>query len=104
MTILLLLLGLGIGLWLWQDSLRAWEQARAVSARACERCRVQLLDDTVALERLWVRRDREGRLRCERIYSFEFTETGLVRRLGRVIMVGRDVEVLAMENGDLFIP
>ena len=94
----------GVGLWFWRDSLGAREQARAASSRACRQIGVQLLDDTVALERLWWRRDRDGRLRLERLYLFEFTDTGLVRRTGSVLLVGWRVEVLRMEGGDLLAP
>ncbi len=94
----------GVGLWFWRDSLGAREQARAASFRACRQSGVQLLDDTVALERLWWRRDRDGRLRLERLYLFEFTDTGLVRRTGSVLLVGWRVEVLRMEGGDLLAP
>jgi hypothetical protein len=94
----------GVGLWFWRDSLGAREQARAASSRACRQSDVQLLDDTVALERLWWRRDRDGRLRLERLYLFEFTDTGLIRRTGSVLLVGWRVEVLRMEGGDLLVP
>ena len=94
----------GLGLLFWRDSLGAREQARAASSRACRPSGVQLLDDTVALERLWWRRDRDGRLRLERLYLFEFTDTGLVRRTGSVLLVGWRVEVLRMEGGDLLVP
>ena len=99
-----LLLLLGVLVWLWQSSLRAWESAREAGALACQRYGVQLLDDTVALQRLWWRRDRDGRLRLERIYHFEFTDTGTTRRLGRLVMVGQRVEELHMEGGDLIVP
>jgi Protein of unknown function (DUF3301) len=94
----------GVGLWFWRDSLGAREQARAASSRACRQIGVQLLDDTVALERLWWRRDHDGRLRLERLYLFEFTDTGLARRTGSVLLVGWRVEVLRMEGGDLLVP
>ena len=94
----------GIGLWFWRDSLGAREQARAASSRACRQSNVQLLDDTVALERLWLRRGRDGRLKLERLYVFEFTDTGLIRRVGSVLLVGWRVEVLHMEGGDLLVP
>ncbi|MDG4605246.1 MAG: DUF3301 domain-containing protein [Candidatus Contendobacter sp.] len=94
----------GMGLWFWRDSLGAREQARAASARACRQSSVQLLDDTVALERLWWRRDRDGRLKLERLYLFEFTDTGQRRRIGSVLLVGWRVEVLHMEGGDLLLP
>ncbi|RUQ32379.1 MAG: DUF3301 domain-containing protein [Candidatus Competibacteraceae bacterium] len=98
------LIVLGIGLWFWRDCLGAREQASAASARACRQSNVQLLDDTVALERLWLRRDRDGRLKLERLYLFEFSDTGLIRRVGSVLLVGWRVEVLHMEGGDLLVP
>lgn len=98
------LLVAGIGLWFWRDSLGAREQARAASTRACQQSNVQLLDDTVALERLWWRRDRDGRLKLERLYAFEFTDTGMRRQVGSVLLVGWRVEVLHMEGGDLLVP
>lgn len=94
----------GLGLWFWRDSLGAREQARAASSRACRQMGVQLLDDTVALERLWPRRDRDGRLKLERLYVFEFTDTGLRRQVGSVLLVGWRVVVLHMEGGDLLVP
>lgn len=98
------LLVMGIGLWFWRDSLGAREQARAASARACQQSNVQLLDDTVALERLWPRRDHHGRLKWERLYVFEFTDTGHRRQTGSVLLVGWRVEVVQMEGGDLLVP
>jgi hypothetical protein len=98
------LLVAGIGLLFWRDSLGAREQARAASSRACRQMGVQLLDDTVALERLWPRRDRDGRLKLERLYVFEFTDTGQRRQVGSVLLVGWRVEVLHMEGGDLLVP
>ena len=98
------LLVAGLGLLFWRDSLGAREQARAASARACQQMGVQLLDDTVALERLWPRRDRDGRLKLERLYVFEFTDTGQRSQVGSVLLVGWRVEVLHMEGGDLLVP
>lgn len=91
------------GLWFWRDSLGAREQACAASARACQQSNMQLLDDTVALERLWWRRDRDGRLKLERLYTFEFTDTGLRRQVGSVLLVGWRVEMLHMEGGGLLV-
>ncbi len=98
------LLVAGLGLLFWRDSLGAREQARAASSRACQQMGVQLLDGTVALERLWPRRDRDGRLKRGRLYVFEFTDTGQRRQVGSVLLVGARVEVLHMEGGDLLVP
>jgi hypothetical protein len=100
----MLLMLLGLLLWFWQDSMSAREKAREASTRACQRSDVQLLDDTVALEKLWPRRDRNGRLYLERQYVFEFTDNGATRRMGYLVMVGRRIEILHMEGGDLIIP
>ncbi len=102
-TGLWLLLLLGLLAWLWQNNLRAWENARETSARACQRCSVQLLDDTVVLQRLWWSRDRQGRLCAERVYHFEFTVTGATRQQGRLVMLRQQVESLYMEGYDLLV-
>ncbi len=102
--IISILLATSVGLWFWRDSLGAREQARAASSRACRQVNVQLLDDTVALERLGLRRDHDGRLKWERLYVFEFTDTGQRRQTGSVLLVGWRVEVLHMEGGDLLLP
>jgi len=103
MNVLILLILLSLALWYWQDSLRAREQARAASATACRRCGVQLLDDTVALERLWPSKDRAGHWHLERLYFFEFTDTGMERRTGSVLLLGRQVAALQMEGNDFIM-
>ena len=104
MSELLLMVLLGGLLWFWQDSLRAREQAKVASLNACRRDGVQLLDDTVALEKIGVRRDSSGRLSLERVYTFEFTDTDTVRRPGIVVMLGHRIQVLSLDGGDLFVP
>ena len=98
------LLAAGVGLLIWRDCLGAREQAHAASVRACQQSGVQFLDDTVALERLWWRRDRDGRLKVERLYLFEFTDTGQRRRVGSVLLVGWRVELVHMEGEGLLAP
>lgn len=102
--LLLWLALLGALIWFWQDSLVARELAHAASLRACRLSGVQLLDDTVSLDRLWLRRDSHGQWRLERRYLFEFSESGITRQPGLVIMLGHHTEVLAMDGGDLFLP
>lgn len=97
MNSLLLLALLGLALWFWQNSLRARDQARQVCARLCQQSGVQLLDDTVALQRLWLRRDPGGRLRLHRTYVFEFSDDGLRRRRGSMVVSGGRVQVLSMD-------
>jgi hypothetical protein len=73
---------------LWADSLRARERAVQAGRSACERYRLQFLDDTVSIARLRLARDDDGRLRIARTYSFEFSDTGNNRRNGAIVMLG----------------
>lgn len=103
-TALFLIICLGLILWFWQDSLRAREKAKDACLRACRSYGVQLLDDTVALDKLWLRRNDIGRLCLERRYTFEFTGNGAQRSGGLIVMLGARVDILALDGGDLFIP
>ena len=95
---------LGLIFLFWQDSLRAREKAKDACLRACRSYGVQLLDDTVALEKIWMRRNESGRVCLERRYVFEFTDGGMQRNGGLIVMLGARVDILALDGGDLFIP
>ncbi len=86
----LLLLG-----WFWLDSLRARELAIGICRAACEQRGVQFLDQTVALRRLAVRRTQDG-LRLRRVYRFDFSEEGVGRRNGYLVILGLDLESLSL--------
>ena len=83
--------------WLWHDSMRARERAVAAGARACERDRLQFLDETVECVSLKPARDRHGRMALKRVYRFEFSDNGDNRRVGSIVMLGGKVESLTME-------
>lgn len=85
------------GAWLWVDSLRARERAVDAGRAACRRYGLQLLDDTVAIARLWPGRTAEGQLRLRRTYTFEFSDTGDNRRQGAIVMLGGQLEDLQLE-------
>jgi len=85
------------GALLWADSLRARERAVQAGRSACERYRVQFLDDTVSFARMRLGRDDEGQLRIARTYTFEFTETGNNRRQGAIVMLGHELVDLQLE-------
>ena len=82
---------------LWADSLRARERAVRAGRAACERYRLQFLDDTVSFTRMRLARDEGGQLRISRTYTFEFSDTGNNRRHGAIVMRGGDVADLHME-------
>lgn len=83
-----LLLAGGACAWLWHAH-GVHEHALRLVRQACLREDVLLLDDNVAFRRLRLLRDRSGRRRLAREYSFEFTVTGEQRHPGRLVLVGR---------------
>ncbi|EGV19857.1 DUF3301 domain-containing protein [Thiocapsa marina] len=86
---LVLLLG-----WFWLDSMRAREIATEVCKSACKQRELQFLDQTVALRRLGLAWRSEG-LRMRRIYRFDFSEEGVGRRSGYLVMRGMTLEDLS---------
>jgi hypothetical protein len=79
------------GGWLWLDSLKAREAAVAAAREACRVDGLQLLDDTVAISSVKLVRDADGRIRLQRAYAFEYSDTGDNRRPGSVVLLGRRV-------------
>ncbi len=95
---LLLIAALGLIGWFWFDSLRAREHALKICAQACDKINAQLLDDTVALRRLGVARDKRGHAVWRRTYNFEYSLDGAERLRGSVTMRGRAVEIVAIQS------
>ncbi|SEK28029.1 Protein of unknown function [Atopomonas hussainii] len=81
-----LLLGCGVAWWMRASSLR--QAALLAARRRCERLDVQLLDQTIALNQLRVRRGDNGRWYIQRIYRFEFSADGSDRYPGTVELRG----------------
>ena len=86
----LLLLG-----WFWLDSLRARELAIGICRAACDERDFQFLDQAVALQRLGVARTPNG-LRLRRVFRFDFSEEGVGRRSGYVVLRGIDLEAFSL--------
>jgi hypothetical protein len=85
------------GGWFVFDALRAREVATRVVRQACKQQGLQLLDDTVHGARLRFARDDEGVARIRRTFSFEFSDDGVSRRTGSLVMLGARVESLQLE-------
>ena len=86
----LLLLG-----WFWLDSLRARELATGICRAVCEQRNLQFLDQTVALRHLGVRRTDAG-LRLRRVYCFDFSEEGVGRHSGYLVLLSLDLESISL--------
>jgi hypothetical protein len=85
-TELLLLLGLFAVVGVWMDGLRQHEHAVRAAQRICASHDVQLLDHTVGLATLKLRRHSHG-VRLERTYAFEVSIDGQDRHQGRLSLL-----------------
>jgi Protein of unknown function (DUF3301) len=86
---------IGLVIWFWLDSARAREMATAICTKACELRRVQFLDQTVVLNRIGISRTKNG-IRLRRTFRFDFSEEGLARHSGHIVMVGIDMQEFSL--------
>ncbi len=59
--------------------------------RSCEQEGLQLLDQTVTLKRLGLRWPSQG-VRIRRMFRFDYSEEGISRSTGYIILIGVDLE------------
>lgn len=81
----------------WLDSIRAKEIASGYARNLCIKSQVELLDETVSIKKLRLRRNSSGRMVFYREYQFEFTSTGEYRYKGRVALSGKHLLGTEME-------
>ena len=91
--LLLLVLCATVVLWLKLTSAR--ERAMSEARRQCERHGLQLLDESVGLRAVRIRR-MDGLRRIERGYSFDVSIDGDDREQGRLWMIGSTVSGLSL--------
>lgn len=86
-----------IAAWFWLDGLRVREIAIAAVKQFCAEQGLQLLDGAVGFTSIRLERDRLGRLALARTYRFEFSDTGVNRLSGTVVMLGRQLGPMHVE-------
>lgn len=84
-------------IWFWHDTMQAREQAIVIGKRHCQNDGLQLLDETVSLSSMRLRRNGDGQLAVRRVYEFEFSDNGDNRRLGSITLLGRYAESIQLE-------
>ncbi len=81
----------------WWQSLKVKEIALKAASRHCQELDLQLLDQSVYLRGIWLKRDDNGKIRIWRSYLFEFTATGEDRARGRIVLLGIRVTGITLE-------
>ncbi|HUB88973.1 MAG TPA: DUF3301 domain-containing protein [Dyella sp.] len=101
-TLLLLLVLMAIaGIWLVLS--RARDRAIQEARRRCQQHGLQLLDETVGLSGVRLRRYRGQRV-LERRYSFEVSIDGDDREAGHLWMIGSVLTALILPTVELYTP
>lgn len=90
LDLFLIVLLLMIGFY-WSEGMKAREVALRAVTTHCYKMDVSLLDEYVALNGQWLKRDETGKFKAWRSYQFEFSSTGEERYDGKVIMLGKKV-------------
>ena len=62
--------------WYWLDGMPCKEMARRAGKIACNEAGVLFLDDSVAINKVRLKRNELGGVSFYRIYHFEFTSSG----------------------------
>ena len=92
---LILLVILALLLWFWQNTLYTRELALKAAQDVCLRQHLQLLDATVTLQRIVLRRSG-SRLLLQRTFQFSYSTDGDSRDIGFVIVSGNHVEQVGL--------
>lgn len=85
------------GAWYWWDSMRAKEIARIAGKTACDKIDVQFLDDTVARNKIWLKRNTRGHLIFYRSFNFEFSSLGDQRYFGSITLAGKYIDNINLD-------
>jgi len=81
----------------WFNAQKAKEIALGTARAHCLAMEVQMLDDYVALNGIWLKKDKLRKMQFRRSFLFEFSSTGNERYNGTVLMLGRRVESIYMD-------
>ncbi len=87
------------GVWFWLDSLRAREFATQRCKAFCIQNRVQLLDQSIHVKKIFPAR-LNGRLGLRRFYAFEFSINGADRFHGVAVEFKSQIEYLSLLHPD----
>jgi len=98
MASLTLLLIIAILVWFWQISQQCRDTAIQLARQTCKHQGLQFLDGTATLKniRLYFRRDSGPGLK--RTYTFDYSEDGVNRHSGCIIMHNSQVSSLVLDG------
>lgn len=81
----------------WWDSAYTYELAFNKSRIICRNAQLQLLDDTVMRQRIWLGRSFTGGIQLCRIYSFDYSDDSNSRWQGYIVTLGHHIAEVKMD-------
>jgi len=99
MTTLLLLLLVFI-IYIWYETFRLREYVLIKCKQVCRESNLQLLDQTIALDAISIKKSPGGRFYLYRCYGFEFSVNGTERLRGYVDTTGRNISAIRLEDAE----
>lgn len=84
----------------WISTMNSRDAARALVAEFCRNNNLQLLDQTVALMRVAVRRKKNGNLSLVRVFRFDYSDDGFRRHDGMVWMLANQPLQISVRLAD----
>ena len=78
--------------WFWQDAIAKREIAVQIGRELAQRCQLQLLDETVACNKIWLGRDSRGHAQLARLYQFEVSADGASRLECHLQLLGKQLQ------------
>jgi len=86
-----------VAIYYWISAQKIREVALGVAREECKKLDLQLLDGSVSLKKLNIKRAASGHLALWRTYSFEFSATGAERYQGQIQMLGLKIVNVHLE-------
>ena len=77
--------------WFWLDSMSKRERAVLLGSELAARFNLQLLDETVACNKLWLARNSRGQVNFLRTYEFEVSANGADRLHCHLTLLGNQL-------------
>jgi len=90
MEIALLILLIALA-WFWLDSMAKRERAILLGGELAQRMYLQLLDETVSCNKIWLARNARGHVQFLRSYEFEVSASGAERLHCHLILLGNQL-------------
>lgn len=88
MAEILLIVILCLSAWFWLDSMDKRERAILLGRELADRFNLQLLDESVSCNRIWLARNRRGHAQFLRTYAFEVSADGANRMQCHLTILG----------------